>query len=70
MAGVDLRTVQELAGHKDIKVTMRIGRFFENIEQRLRTVNTVALGISCGEPIISRANKRVRYFRLPLITPP
>jgi site-specific recombinase XerD len=23
MAGVDIRTVQELAGHKDIKMTMR-----------------------------------------------
>jgi site-specific recombinase XerD len=40
MAGVDLRTVQELAGHKDIKMTVRYAHLAP--EHKLATVDSLA----------------------------
>ena len=46
MAGVDIRTIQELMGHKDIKMTMRYSRYShptpEHMKKAVEVLETVS----------------------------
>lgn len=48
MAGVDLRTVQELAGHKEIRMTMRYAHLAP--EQKRRAIGLLEAGVPTNSP--------------------
>ena len=50
MAGVDLRTVQELAGHREIKMTMRYAHLAP--EQKRRAIGLLEKQVSTKVPTL------------------